>query len=170
MRTTWLTFNQKEKKTMQIKQIAPEQLVKVRQRLIRFFQLYGDKRITKRALNWLEEVMPNDLSMQGNCLLVCTEGTMIVGAIAVANYGRGESFIAVKPTERQKGTGRILVEALMCRMEKMYTRVALDNTPSLKLCFSVGMVGFKMITGPTGKPTLWLGLGNWCKEDVEAYE
>jgi GNAT superfamily N-acetyltransferase len=170
MRIISLTSNEREKKIMQIKQIAPEHLGKVRQRLIQFFQLYGDKRITKRGLNWLEEVTPEELSEQGNCLLVCIEDARLLGAIAVGNFGRRESFIAVRPTQRQKGIGQLLVDGLMKRMDKMYARVALDNIPSLKLCFSMGMAGFQIITGPTGKPTLWLGLGNWSKEDVENYE
>jgi hypothetical protein len=45
----------------------------------------------------------------------------------------------------------------------------MDNIPSLKLCFSIGMVAFDLFTGVTGKPTLWLGIGKWDREEVKSW-
>jgi hypothetical protein len=53
------------------------------------------------------------------------------------------------------------------QLGKVYTRVAYDNIPSLKLCFRCGLTAFAMTKGPTGKPTLWLGGGDYQKEEVE---
>jgi hypothetical protein len=152
---------------VQIRQISPEQLPKVRQRLIRFLKLHGDKRITKQGISWLEQLDAELLAEEGNLILVAVEDNKLAGLIAISDYGRLESYVAVHINHRQKRTGVTLIEELMQRIDKAYGRVALDNIPSLKMCFAIGMVGFKVITGPTGKPTLWLGLGNWTKEDVE---
>ncbi|MEW9670693.1 GNAT family N-acetyltransferase [Ammoniphilus sp. 3BR4] len=152
---------------MLIKQITPESLPKVRQRLIRFLKSHGDKRITKQGIRWLEGLNEAEVLHPGNVILVCIEDKKLTGLIAVSDYGRQESYVAVHQDYRQRQTGVTLIEELMKRIDKAYGRVALDNVPSLKMCFAMGMVGFKLVTGPTGKPTLWLGLGNWKKEDVE---
>ncbi|HJV44942.1 MAG TPA: GNAT family N-acetyltransferase [Bacillota bacterium] len=152
---------------MQVKQVTPEQLPKVKQRFIQFIQLHGDKRITKQATRWLEAITGEQLTEEGNCILAAIEDKKLTGVLAVADYGRKEAFVAVHVHYRQQKTGVTLLEELLKRVDKAYGRVALDNIPSLKMCFAMGMIGFKVITGPTGKPTLWLGLGNWKKEDVE---
>jgi len=152
---------------MQVRQITPEQLPKVKTRIIRFLNLHGDKRITKQGIRWLQRLPVESLNNEGTCILVALEEKRLTGVMAVSDFGREESFIAVHKEFRQKRTGVTLIEELMKRMDKAYGRVALDNIPSLKMCFAMGMIGFKVITGPTGKPTLWLGLGNWKKEDVE---
>ena len=152
---------------MQVKQITPETLPTVRQRLIRFLSLHGDKRITKKGIRWLESLQPEELTVQGNIILVAVEEKKLTGLIAISDYGRQESLVAVHLLHRKQNTGVTLISELMKRVDKCYGRVALDNIPSLKMCFAIGMIGFKVISGPTGKPTLWLGLGNWKKEDVE---
>jgi hypothetical protein len=152
---------------VKIKQITPSLLPKVRSRLTRFLSLHGDKRITKEGIRWLDGLAPDTLEQPENCILITVEDGKITGLLAVADYGREESYVAVHKLYRQKNTGVSLINELLKYMDKAYGRVALDNVPSLKMCFAMGMVGFKLVTGPTGKPTLWLGLGNWAKEDVE---
>jgi hypothetical protein len=152
---------------VQVKQITPELLPKVRRRLTRFLSLHGDKRITKQGIRWLENLPPSSLEKPENCILVTVEDGKMTGLLAIADYGREESYVAVHAQYRQKRTGVTLIEELMKRVDRAYGRVALDNIPSLKMCFAIGMIGFKVVTGPTGKPTLWLGIGNWKKEDVE---
>ncbi len=152
---------------MLIKQVTPDTLPKVRQRLIRFLQLHGDKRITRQGIRWLEGLHGEELNKQGSLILVTIEENRMTGILAISDYGREESYVAVHQDYRQKRTGVTLIEELMKRVDKAYGRVALDNIPSLKMCFAMGMIGFKVISGPTGKPTLWLGLGNWRKDDVE---
>ncbi|RXT04810.1 N-acetyltransferase [Ammoniphilus sp. CFH 90114] len=152
---------------MEIKQITPDTLPKVRQRLIQFLRLHGDKRITKQGIRWLQRLKSEEVMLPGNVILIAIEDKIMTGLIAVADYGRAESYVAVHKRYRQKQTGVTLIQELMRRIDKAYGRVALDNVPSLKMCFAMGMVGFKLVTGITGKPTLWLGLGNWKKEDVE---
>lgn len=152
---------------MQIRQVTPEALPKVRKRLIRFLSIHGDKRITKQGIRWLEGLESEELNQEGNCVLVSIDDNKLTGLLAVSHYGIKESYVAVHKDHRQKQAGVTLIQELMKRMDKCYGRVALDNIPSLKMCFAMGMIGFKVVTGPTGKPTLWLGLGNWKKEDVE---
>jgi GNAT superfamily N-acetyltransferase len=138
-----------------------------RAQLIRFITLYGDKRITRQAVNWLNEAREETLASEGNLILAAVDQSRLCGIAAVADYGRSESFIAVHRNRRRSGCGQQLIEAVLTRLGKVYGRVALDNLPSLKMCLASGMVGFKCFTGPTGKPTLWLGAGNWRIEDIE---
>lgn len=152
---------------MQVKQITPDTLSKVRQRLVRFLNLHGDKRITKKGIRWLQNLQGEELDIKGNVILVAIEENKLTGLLAISDYGREESIVAVHQLHRQQNTGVTLITELMKRVDKCYGRVALDNVASLKMCFAMGMTGFKVISGPTGKPTLWLGLGNWKKEDVE---
>ncbi|GAB7388662.1 hypothetical protein BSNK01_25000 [Bacillaceae bacterium] len=153
---------------MQIKMIEPEQLPKVRTRLMQFFHAYGDKRITRQGMRWLKTVSPGELSAEkGTLILAAVEGNRLLGLLAIADFGRRESFVAVHRKQRRSGIGKRLLEELLKHVDKAYGRVALDNIPSLKMCLAMGMVAFKLVTGPTGKPTLWLGVGNWSKGDVE---
>jgi hypothetical protein len=156
-----------EEKMMSVRKITGEQLPAVRGKLIRFFKLHGDKRITSRALAWFESLPPADLKKPENLILIYVEEKRLLGCLAVADYGIKESFIAIHQEARQLGIAKLLVEYTLDNTEKLYARVALDNIPSMKTCFAVGMVGFSCITGPTGKPTVWMGAGNWRKEDVE---
>ncbi|RKD23761.1 GNAT family N-acetyltransferase [Ammoniphilus oxalaticus] len=152
---------------MQVKQITPETLPAVRPKLIRFLNLHGDKRITRQGIRWLERLQAEKLNQKGDVILVAVEQKKLTGLLAISDYGRKESIVVVHRQHRQKKTGINLISEILKRVDKCYGRVALDNVPSLKMCFAMGMVGFKIIEGPTGKPTLWLGLGNWKKEDVE---
>ncbi|MBO8171898.1 MAG: N-acetyltransferase [Bacillaceae bacterium] len=154
---------------MEIKVIKPEQLDRVRKNLIQFIYLHGDKRITKKAINWFRQVAPEELHDQGNLILAAVHDHKIKGILAVADYGRKESFAVVHRDSRQSGIGIRMVDEALRQMNKLYGRVAVDNIPSMKMCLSLGMVGFKMTTGPTGKPTLWFGAGDWKREDVELY-
>lgn len=152
---------------MDIKELTPEQLVKYRPHIIRFFQKHGDKRITKNGLRWFQSISAEELSAEGTLILIALKNKQITGALAISDYGRKESFVAVHQEFRQNRIGENLVEYMIQRLGKAYGRVALDNIPSLKMCLAMGMVGFKLINGPTGKPTMWMGAGNWNKEDVE---
>ncbi|WP_134699877.1 GNAT family N-acetyltransferase [Ammoniphilus sp. YIM 78166] len=152
---------------MEVKQITAETLTKLRQRMIDFIRAgHGDRRITKQGFQWMKEVSPQDLQEPGTVLLIAIEDKKIVGLLATADYGRKEAFVLVHKLYRENGIGVALIQELMKRIDKVYGKVALDNIPSLKMCFAMGMVGFKVVTGPTGKHTLCLGLGNWRKDDV----
>lgn len=151
---------------LRIRDVPYHKLEKVRPQLIRFLRLYGDKRLTHQALRWLHR-LPAKPYEQGTLLAVALDDNRLVGVIAVGQYGTEESIIAVKPQYRKQGLGKDLVHHIFQTVDRLYARVASDNLPSLKLCFSMGMVAFDLFTGITGKPTLWLGLGNWNKTDVQ---
>lgn len=152
---------------MNIKRISPELFPRFRNHLIHFVRQHGDRRITKKAIQWLASLDSQQLFSEGNLILAMVEGRRLLGLLVVSDYGIQESFIVVHKLARQQRIGSQLVGEMLSCLDKFYSRVALDNVPSLKLCLTMGMVGFKLVRGPTGKPTLWLGVGNWQREDVE---
>lgn len=151
---------------MVIRDIPLRTLDKYRSRLLLFLRKYGDQRLTHKALRWLRD-LPLGLELLGTAIAVAVHNKQLVGIIAVGKYGVDEAIIAVKPTARKKGVAKQLVSFIVNRLGRMYARVAVDNTASLNLCFSMNMVAFDMFTGVTGKPTLWLGAGDWRREEIE---
>lgn len=99
-------------------------------------------------------------------MAIASEEKRLVGVIAFGCYGLEESFIVVHPDFRNRRIGELLLNHSLKTLKKVYTRVACDNVPSLKLCFSCGLVAFRLIRGPTGKPTLCLAGGDWNPEEV----
>ncbi len=148
-----------------IRTIKKNQLKKFRKTLIRFIQKHGERRITASGIRWLRQVKGTDLS-DGNLILAALDRRRLVGLIAVADYGRRESLIVVHPFYRRQGIGLQLVDGIVSELDKVYGRVAIDNIPSLSMCLQAGFVAFALEKGPTGKPTLWIGKGNWRKDEV----
>lgn len=149
-----------------IREIDRHGLKRFRQTLVRFIRKYGERRITRSAIQWLKTVRGSALAEEGNLILAALEGRKLVGLVAAADYGRRESFIVVHPAYRRQGIALELVNELVRRLDRVYGRVALDNIPSLAMCLQAGFVAFALDKGPTGKPTLWLGKGDWRKEEV----
>lgn len=151
---------------MIIREIPYHQLDRVRSRLLRFLKRYGEKRLTHKALRWLQ-ALPAQPYNEGTFIAVALEERRLVGVIAIGSHGKEEAIIAVKPSVRRHGVGKKLVRYVLQKVDRLYVRVATDNIPSLKLCFSFGMVAFDLFAGVTGKPTLWLGAGNWDRNEVK---
>ncbi|WP_124726905.1 GNAT family N-acetyltransferase [Staphylospora marina] len=149
-----------------IRRISPGELPKVRHVIVRFMKLHGDGRITHRALRWLSRLTPENVP-EGTWIAAALEKNRLVGVIAFGRFGIDESFIAVHPSKRNQGVGEALLREAMNHLDKIYTRVACDNIPSLKLCFSCGLKAFNLFKGPTGKPTLWLGWGNYHPDEIK---
>ena len=149
-----------------IRQVDRELLARSRQTLINFIRKYGERRITKSSIQWLKTVRGSALSEDGNLILVALDGRRLIGLVAVADYGRQESIAVVHPNYRQQGVGFELVDEAVHQLDRVYARVAMDNIPSLAMCLKAGFVAFALDKGPTGKPTLWLGKGDWKKEEV----
>jgi len=138
----------------------------LRKSLINFVIRYGDEHITKKAINWLKSVpFPKINQENGDLIHIYVEGKKIVGLLAIANYGMEQAFIVVHPNFRKTGVAYQLVVESLEDIDRFYVKVANDNVPSLKLCFATGMYAFDLIKGPTGKPTLVLGIGNWEEEE-----
>lgn len=149
-------------------ELSPSQLERHRERIIQFLKKHGDNRITHRAIRWLRSFDVDHILLQeGTSAIAAIDQSVLQGFLMVSDYGRDESFIVVHQEQRTKNIGSALIQQYLAKNDKLYGRVALDNIPSLKLCLSNGMVGFKLTEGPTGKPTLWLGLGNWKKDDIQ---
>lgn len=152
-----------------IREVPYRQLDKVRPQLLRFLRLYGDKRLTHKALRWLKQ-LPAEPYQKGTIIAVALDDRRLVGLAAIGNFGLDESIIAVKPDYRKRGLGQDLIRFLLQDVDRLYAKIATDNIPSLKLCFSMGMVAFDLFIGVTGKPTLWLGLGNWDRKEVRVFQ
>lgn len=153
---------------MEYLELSPIQLEKYRTRLVQFIQQHGDNRITYRAMRWLKALDADQLLLQeGTAIIAATSDKQLRGIIIIADYGREESFVVVHRDHRTMNIASSLIQKYLEGKDKLYGRVALDNIPSMKMCLSNGMVGFKLTEGPTGKPTMWFGMGNWRKEDIE---
>jgi hypothetical protein len=105
-------------------------------------------------------------NQEGTLVTLAVKEKKTIGILIISQYGIDESFMAVHKQFRNKHVAQQMVTQAYEKLGKMYGRVALDNMPSLKVCLANGMVAFHLFNGPTGKPTLWLGGGNWKKEDV----
>ncbi|OYD08439.1 GNAT family N-acetyltransferase [Paludifilum halophilum] len=145
---------------MNVYVLTPVQLKRLRPSILQFAKKYGDQRITHRALRWLKTLKSGPFP-EGTWMATAVDGRRLIGFILFGRYGLEESFIVVHPSYRKKGVAETLLQAALDEMDKIYTRVACDNLPSLKLCFSAGLVAFHLIKGPTGKPTLCFGGGEW---------
>ncbi|PTX63270.1 acetyltransferase (GNAT) family protein [Melghirimyces profundicolus] len=148
--------------------IHPALFRRLRPAIVRFSQRYGDRRITHRALRWLKNLNANPFP-EGTWMAAAIDGKKLVGFILFGSYGLEEAYIVVHPGHRKRKVGESLLEQALSSLDRIYTRVACDNIPSLKLCFKSGLVAFHLITGPTGKPTLCLGGGNWKAEEFRKH-
>ncbi len=148
-------------------ELNPDQLEKYRTRLVTFIHQHGDNRITHRAIRWLKELDADQILLdEGTAVIAALDHKSLRGLIMISDYGRKEAFVVVHREHRSLNTGTKLIQQYLKTRDKLYGRVAIDNIPSLKMCLANGMVGFKLTEGPTGKPTLWFGIGNWQKEDI----
>ncbi|MGA9174217.1 MAG: GNAT family N-acetyltransferase [Thermoactinomyces sp.] len=154
---------------MIIRQFQPHEIETAKAPVIRFMKRYGDGRITHRALRWFQS-LTEEKTPEGTYVATALDKKKLIGVIVFGEYGIKESFIAVHPQYRKRGVGEVLLKSALAKLPKIYTRVACDNIPSLKLCFSCGLIAFKLIKGPTGKPTLWLAGGDYSEQDVSQTE
>ncbi len=150
---------------MKIYQFPPQALNRLKKPILRFMKQYGDGRITHRAMRWFKQQSVESFK-ENSYIAAAYDGKKVTGIIVFGNYGIEESFIAVHPDYRQKGVGVQLLKQATQSLGKVYARIAADNIASLKLCFACGLVAFSLSKGPTGKPTFWLGGGNFKPDDV----
>jgi GNAT superfamily N-acetyltransferase len=151
---------------MQLLKLSEHKLAKNRKQLIRFFRKHGDERITKHGLDWLRNVQPGEIEREGNAAYCTVHKQLLTGVIIIVHYGIEESYMAVHRSYRQQKIGSQLLQKTVEDLGKLYARVATDNVASIKLCVDTGMVAFDLIKGPTGKPTLWFGGGEWKRSDI----
>ncbi|GGK17639.1 hypothetical protein GCM10010965_08320 [Caldalkalibacillus thermarum] len=154
---------------MKLHKLTSAQVEKYRRALITFLKRHGDRRITRTGINWLEQADATQLSSAGTLVLCALKEKKLIGLLIVSNYGIDESYIAVHQHYRDKDIAKQMVQYAIHSLGKLYGRVALDNIPSLKVCLANDMVAFHLFNGPTGKLTLWVGGGDWTKEDVLPY-
>jgi len=152
---------------MQWLNLSYKQFDKAREHFVRFFRRHGDKRITREGILWIRHTNQKDFEKPGTLVHCVVDNKTIVGILIISNYGMEESLMAVHTKYRNKDIAQQMVKNSIELLGKVYGRVAIDNAPSLKVCFHNGLVAFDLFEGPTGKPTFWLGGGNWSKEDVK---
>lgn len=140
-----------------------------RKKIINFIKVYGDGHITKRTINFLVKTQFSKLNLDSGDLIhvIIDSNNKICGVVAIIDYGLEHAIIVVKPQMRKKGLANKLISEALLDIDRLYTKVAIDNTPSIKHCFSIGMQAFKLTKGPTGKMTLVFGFGNWSKTEWE---
>lgn len=151
---------------MSIVNLSAHQFFSIRKKLIYFLRQHGDRRITTQAIRWLKQATRKEFEKEGFLALCSLKQNRLIGVLIVADYGIKESFIAVHKHYRNQHVAKNMLQHALRHLGKMYGRVAIDNIPSLKVCLDNGMVAFHLFTGVTNKPTLWLGGGNWKKEDI----
>lgn len=142
-----------------------------RRSLIRFIIKYGDGHITKRAISWLKRSPFSTIDQENGDLVhvFLNDKNRMIAVLAIGHFGLEQAIIVVHPRARKTGVAnRLVIEALKA-IDRFYVKVANDNVPSLKLCFSVGMRAFDLIKGPTGKPTFVLGIGDWDANEWKHY-
>jgi len=149
---------------------ATDELFK--KRLLNFINNYGDGHITKKAITWLQRTPFSEIKpKQGNLIhVLLNKNKKIIAVLAISNFGLDQAIVVLHPNYRKKGLAKKLNTEALTDINRFYVRVANDNIPSLKLCFSLGMQAFSLIKGPTGKPTLVLGMGKWRYKEWEAYQ
>lgn len=150
---------------MNIRKLDHHDLRKLRERLLFFIRHHGDKRITAKAIRWLQH-LPAEPFPKGTLLAAGLVDGKIAGFTAFSDYGKQEAIIVVHPAARKQKIAEKLLNYSLKELGRVYTRVATDNIPSLKLCFSCGLKAFRLVSGPTGKPTLLLGGGNWSEKEI----
>ncbi|MXQ54138.1 GNAT family N-acetyltransferase [Shimazuella alba] len=150
---------------MKITTFTLPNLMPYRQKVILFLRKNGEGRITHRALRWLSNISTSEHT-PGSIALVALEEKQLAGVMIFSRYGIEEAITAVHPRYRKQGVGEALLMEAKEKLGKVYTRVACDNIPSLKLCFRCGFTAFQLFKGPTGKPTLWLGGGEYDPKDI----
>lgn len=150
---------------MRTRVLLPEEVENAKSSLISFMKKNGDGRITGKGIRWFRQLPIHEIK-DGNWIAVAWKEKRFAGVMVIGDYGRKEAMVVVHPDYRKHGIAEALLQLALEQLGKIYTRVACDNIPSLKLCFSCGLTAFHLIKGPTGKPTLWLGGGNFVKEDI----
>jgi Acetyltransferases len=150
---------------MELQLLTPEQWAKERKRLIDFAVRFGEKRLTVAAIHSLRSLPPELLSASDShtVIAVARQGSRIVGLGCAAEAGEKSCIIVTHPEARGLGIGFAVMEAIMKKLGRLTCQVALDNVPSLKLFFRLGMKAVSMSTGPTGKPTLRF---EWSKDEA----
>lgn len=144
---------------MEIQLLTPEQWISERKRLLGFAVRFGEKRLTVAAIHALRLLDPpllaaDSLGQYGAVIAVAQLGSRIVGLGFAADGGEQGCFVVTHPDTRGLGIGAAVVQAMINRLGRLSCHVAIDNVPSMAICFRLGMNAVSMHTGPTGKPTL----------------
>lgn len=149
--------------------LPPQALAESQATLLRFVRQEGDRRITKEALTWLDNLKPNMLAAHDSSLVLAMRGKQVIGLFAVSQYGLQHSFLVVDKRYRHRGIGKALTAYTCQLLSKLYVRVAMDNEASLALFRTLGFELVKAMIGPTGKPTVWLAYGQWKPDDLQEH-
>ncbi|ANY65078.1 hypothetical protein BBD42_00235 [Paenibacillus sp. BIHB 4019] len=145
---------------MEVQLLTPKQWNCYRNRLADFAVQYSDKRLTAasiqafRALNSAQLVPSVDAANSEAAVSIARQGSRLLGVGFAINGSKQECFFVVHPEARELGVGTTVARSLISRLGQLTCHVAVDNIPSMALCFRLGMSAVSMFTGPTGKPTL----------------
>ena len=118
-----------------------------------FVHSHGERRIMSRSHRALEAF--DGTSRTGELWIAYTPEHEIVG-VTFESADRDTNFTVVRKDTRIKGIGKALIQKkLEGRTPGTYkTMVVTDNLPSLRLMFSVGLVGVGMTETLPGRPAI----------------
>lgn len=147
---------------MEVQLLTPQQWNSYRKRLADFAVQYSDKRLTAasiqafRALDSAQLITSVETGYSEAAVSIARQGSRLLGVGFAANGDKHkqECFFVVQPEARELGVGTAVARSLISRLGQLTCHVAVDNVPSMALCFRLGMEAVSMFTGPTGKPTL----------------
>ncbi|MGG4141644.1 GNAT family N-acetyltransferase [Paenibacillus algorifonticola] len=145
---------------MEVQLLTPKQWNSNRNRLADFAVQYGDKRLTVasiqafRSLNSAQLGPSVEAAYSEAAVSIARQGSRLLGVGFATNGGKQECFFVVHPEARELGVGTAVARSLINKLGQLTCHVAVDNIPSMALCFRLGMSAVSMFTGPTGKPTL----------------
>ncbi|WP_187820550.1 GNAT family N-acetyltransferase [Pasteuria penetrans] len=139
---------------MRLIAVSPSQWDVARAPILTFIRRYGEDRITHRTRRWLGKLSSTGLQIKGTYIAAMFNRRTLIGVLAIQQHGRRHACVVVHPRFRRQGVGEQLLQAALQQLDFLYARVAIDNIASLRLCFSCGLLAYKMTRGITQKSTL----------------
>lgn len=145
---------------MQLMLITPQKLPLMRTKLIQFILDFGERRITKRSIQWLSQLTADNMLLDGTQILAAVDEHRLIGLSCVSCFGRNTALVVIHPNYRNKHLGSRLLAKHLQLLGSLAANVACDNTASIKMCKNAGLHPDFIFRGPTGKSTLRLVGGN----------
>lgn len=116
---------------------------------------HGDRRVRQASLDWLAETVTDEtVNLLPYSILFATDSEKVIGVSVATSVHEGPNFTVVHREYRRRGVARALIAAKIDHWPGYETLVALDNEPSLRLMFSLGLVAVGLADNGGGKNVL----------------
>lgn len=161
---------------VRIRAVQAAEIVRLRAALLGFVRRHGERRITERAIRWLQHVDGAKLRSPGTVMLLALalrrdrapvpDARPLIGLFAAGDYGLSASFLVVHRRARGSGIGRTLLKTALRLLGRLYGRIALDNAASLAVAQAAGLIPVRRTFTPKGAPAVVVAGGDWTEEEV----